>query len=395
MTSCKPFEGLLILDLSRYLLGGYVTQYMADMGARVIKVEDTKLGDFTRFEEPMSKGESFYHYALDRNKESVSFNLKNDDVLNAFYELVKRADVVVENYRPGVTKRLGIDYETLKGINPRIIHLAYSAYGQDDPRSQAPLHDINLVAQSGYYDLIQGRVPAMPPSDFAAVSVGLQSLLTALYQRERTGEGVFLDVPMSDSFTWWNSLLDSRWFFFGEQMDHTGCEYPAVGYNVYRTKDDRMIAFGFYEPKFWEAFLADIDRMDLKDFNKDHVDVNPQAYEEVKKIVASKTYDEWAEWMKGKSHSMALCKNKSEAIAESVADKPEIQDFIEYPRFGRVLQTNVPHVIGDFRPSLKESTEPPLLGEQTVKVLGELGISEEKISELLGSGAVKAPESEV
>lgn len=385
----KPLEGLLILDLSRYLLGGYVTQYFADMGARVIKVEDTKSGDFTRIEEPCAKGESFYHYALDRNKESVSFNLKNPEVLDAFYALVRKADVVIENYRPGVTKRLGINYETLKGINPRIIHLAFSAYGQDDPRSQAPLHDINLVAQSGYFDLVQGNVPAMPPSDFAAASVGLQSLLTALFVRERTGEGSFLDVPMSDSFTWWNSLLDSRWFFFGEKMDQTGCEYPSVGYNVYHTKDDRMIAFGFYEPKFWEAFLKDIDRMDLAGANKDYIELNPQAYEEVKQIVASRTYDEWAEWMQDKGHSMALCKNKTESIQEQVASNPCMQSFVEYPRFGRVLQTNVPHSIGNFRPSLNEASEPPLLGEQTHSVLSELGVSEARIAELAAQGAVK------
>lgn len=386
----KPLEGLLVLDLSRYLLGGYVTQYLADMGARVIKVEDTKQGDFTRFEPPMSKGESFYHYALDRNKESISFNLKDQRVLKAFHELVKCADIVVENYRPGVTKRLGIDYDTLRSLNPKIIHLAFSAYGQSDPRSQAPLHDINLVAQSGYFDLVKGHVPAMPPSDFAAASVGLQSLLTALFVRERTGEGSFLDVPMSDSFTWWNSLLDSRWFFFGEKMDNTGCEYPSVGYNVYRTKDDRMVAFGFYEPKFWEAFLEDVGRSDLAPFNKDYVDVNPEASEAVAEIVASKTFDEWREWLKDKKHSMALCKTKTESISESVKGNPQMQAFVDYPRFGRVLQTNVPHSIGGFRPDLKDATEPPLLGEQTRKVLLELGMDAEEVEQLVEDGSVKA-----
>lgn len=388
----KPLEGLLVLDLSRYLLGGYVTQYFADMGARVIKVEDTKNGDFTRIEQPMAKGESFYHYALDRNKESVSFNLKDEKVLNLFYDLVRQADIVVENYRPGVTKRLGIDYEKLRDINPKIIHLAFSAYGQDDPRSQAPLHDINLVAQSGYFDLVKGHVPAMPPSDFAAASVGLQSLLTALYVREKTGEGSFLDVPMSDSFTWWNSLLDSRWFFFGEQMDNTGCEYPSVGYNVYRTKDDRMVAFGFYEPKFWEAFLEDVGRSDLAPFNKDHVDVNPEAYEAVAQIVASKTFAEWEEWSRDKKHSMALCKTKTESISESVEHNPAMQAFVEFPRFGRVLQTNIPHNIGGFRPDLAQASEPPRLGDQTKQVLRELGLDEDEIERLILKGSVKTSE---
>lgn len=115
----KPFEDLIVLDLSRYLLGAYTSLFFADLGAQVIKVEDTKTGDLMRGEKPMVNGESYYHYALDRNKESISLNLKDEEVLERFYQLAARADVLVENYRPGVAKRLKIDFETLHKINPQ------------------------------------------------------------------------------------------------------------------------------------------------------------------------------------------------------------------------------------------------------------------------------------
>ena len=142
----KPFENIKVLDLSRYLLGAYPSLYLADFGARVIKVEDTKVGDYCRQEEPSINGESYYHYALNRNKESISLNLKDPEVLEAFYQLVVTSDVLIENYRPGVAKRLGIDYEALSKINPRLIYCSLSAYGQEDSRSLSPLHDINIVA---------------------------------------------------------------------------------------------------------------------------------------------------------------------------------------------------------------------------------------------------------
>ena len=121
----KPFEDLIVLDLSRYLLGAYTSLFFADLGAQVIKVEDTKTGDLVRGEMPIVNGESYYHYALNRNKESISLNLKDQEVLERFYQLVARADVLVENYRPGVSKRLKIDFETLHRINPDLVYVSF------------------------------------------------------------------------------------------------------------------------------------------------------------------------------------------------------------------------------------------------------------------------------
>lgn len=386
----KPFENLLVLDLSRYLLGGFMSEYFADFGARVIKVEDTKSGDYCRNEMPCKDGESHYHYALDRNKESLSINLKDKEALHYFYELVKKADIVIENYRPGVSKRLKIDFETLKSFNPRIIYCSFSAYGQEDPRSLKPLHDINIVAETGYYDLNRGNVPVIPPCDLAASMIGLQAVLTALFQRTVTHEGAHIDASMMNSFMWWNSIVDSRWDFFGGNLDTNSIEYPSVGYNIYRTKDDRALAFGFYEANFWNAFCDDINHPELHDTLKDTYDQNPEAYNAVVALVKDKTFAEWSKWLSTRDHCVTPILTKTEAITRYCQNNPSNMAYVTYPRIGRVLQTNTPHVLSSFTPSLNDVQEPPVLGEHSNKILQELGAKEDQINAMIKRGAIRS-----
>lgn len=383
----KPFEDLIVLDLSRYLLGAYTSLYFADLGAQVIKVEDTKTGDLMRGEKPMVDGESYYHYALNRNKESISLNLKDEEVLERFYQLVARADVLVENYRPGVAKRLKIDFETLHKINPNLVYVSFSAYGQNDPRSLDALHDINIVAQTGYYDLTNGAVALLQPSDLAAAMAGIQGALTGLIARDKA-KGTHVDVSMYDSLIWWNAMLDSRWFFYGKTLTSGMREYPSVGYNIYRTKDGRMISFGLYENKFWNEFCDDIGRPDLYDTLKDTPEQNPIAYQAVVDFAASMTYDEWIAWLEDKTYAIAPCLNKSEAIDLAIETNPQTINYVDFPRFGTALQTNTPHVIGDMRSDLSEAREPALLGESTRSVLSWVGASTKEIDAMIERVAV-------
>lgn len=382
------FKDLVVLDLSRYLLGAYTSLYFADFGARVIKVEDTKTGDYCRQEQPQIDGESYYHYALNRNKESISLNLKDPEVRDVFYELIKNADIIVENYRPSVTKRLGIDYATLREINPGIIYCSFSAYGQEDPLSLKPLHDINIVAETGFYDLNEGNVALLPPADFAVTMVGIQGVLTALYKRQLAGEGSHVDASMYDSLVWWNAMLDSRWFFFGKDFPSTKREYPAIGYNVYRTKDGRMLAFGFYETSFWNDFCQDLGRDDLLDILKDTPTENEEGFRQVCELVASKTYDEWVAWLADKDHCITPVLNKTEAIELALERNPHTLKYVTYPRLGTVLQTNTPHIVGDLRSELDEAREPERLGQSTVKVLLEQEVPIDTIQALLDKDSI-------
>lgn len=387
----KPFENLVVIDLSRYLLGAYASLYFADLGAHVIKVEDTKTGDLVRGEHPQKNGESYYHYALNRNKDSVSFNLKDPETLECFYKLVEKADVLVENYRPGVTKRLKIDFETLHKINPKLVYVSFSAYGQTDPRSLDALHDINIVAKTGYYDLTKGAVALLQPADLAAAMVGIQGALTGLIAREQAG-GTHVDVPMYDSLIWWNAMLDSRWFFYDKKLTSEMREYPSVGYNIYKTKDGRMVSFGFYEHNFWNDFCTELGREDLLDTLKDTPEENPVAYQATVEIAASKTYDEWAEWIDAHEYAMAVCLDKTAAIELAMETSPHMLNYVDFPRFGTAIQTNTPHIIGDMRSDLKDAREPELLGQSTRSVLKEVGCSDEAIDAMIERGAVKSAE---
>ena len=267
----KVFDSVTILDLTRYLPGGYSTQVFADFGAKVIKVEDTNTGDFCRREPPLNNGASYYFTALGRNKKSISINLKNSDALQAFYWLVHEADVVIESFRPGVTKKLKIDYDTLREINPQLIYCSLSGYGQNAPRSLKPLHDLNMQAQSGYLSLNGGVKAPLHLCDLATAMVSCQSLLVALYDREKTNKGRYIDISMFDSFVWWNSMLDSRWFFQDQELSESTIAYPdsCPFYNIFETKDNGKLSVSLVEDKFWNSFCDLVEKPELKDRSKE------------------------------------------------------------------------------------------------------------------------------
>ncbi len=386
----KVFDDITVLDLSRYLPGGYATQVLADYGADVIKVEDTGMGDFCRHEQPCNKGMSYYFSALGRNKRSVSFNLKDKEVLQAFYQLVKSADVVIESFRPGATNKLGIDYETLHDLNPQLVYCSLSGYGHDDPRSLKPLHDINMQAQSGYLSLNGGVKAPLHLCDLATAMVAAQSILIALHERQRSGIGRYIDISMFDSFVWWNSMIDSRWSFQGEEITEKTIAYPddCPFYNIYDTKDGGKLSVGLIEEKFWNAFCDLTQHPEIKDRTQ------PGTYETMKEIIASKTLAEWDQWLQDKDLCMAPVVDKTTAIHNILEREPQTMGYIDSPQTGSTLQTNLPHAIEGIRPEISNFRPAPALGQDTEAVLQELGYTDEHIKQLIESGAVKSTSPE-
>lgn len=380
----ETFEALRVIDMSRYLPGGYATQLLADLGADVVKVEDTGLGDFCRHERPQRNDMSYYIEALGRNKRSVSLNLKDPEAREAFLKLAASADVVVESFRPGVTKKLGIDHATLAEINPQLVYCSFSGYGQDDPRSQLPLHDINMQAQSGYLSLNGGVKAPLHLCDLASAMVAAQSILAALLDRTASGRGRFIDVSMFDSFVWWNSLLDSRWCFQDGELSEDSIIYPAdcCFYNIYETKDGGRLAFGLIEDKFWRSFCDRVSAPEL-------VEQPEGTYERVKEIVASRTLAEWEAWLDGADLCIAPVADKTSAIELLLEREPHMMAYRDFPRAGRVLQTNIPHAIEGMRPDIASFCEAPLLGQDTAAVLAELGYGDDEVARLAACGAAR------
>lgn len=390
MNTPNVFKDLLVLDFSRYLPGGYATQPFADWGSEVIKVEDTDQGDFCRHDPPTRYGISYYSTALCRNKKSVSLNLKDREARECCLKLASRADVIVESFRPGVTRRLGIDYETISKINNKIIYASISAYGQDDSRSQRALHDGALIAETGFLDLVDDNAFPLPLADLATAMVTGQSLLASLLNREKTGEGAYIDISMFDCFLWWQSMIDSRWLFNGGKHKRADLEYPSVGYNLYETSDGARLMFAMIEPKFWVPFTEEIGMSELKGDCRKRKWEAPDSFVKMEHFVKSKTLDEWEEWLSSRTeYSITPVLTKEEAIPKIIKREPSMLNYADFKDVGRVLQTNIPHHISSLPTQISHFKEASRLGQDTKDILLQLGVSYEGLREMEIRGAVK------
>lgn len=381
------FSKLKILDHTRYLLGGYATQVFADLGAEVIKIEEVRNGDLCRLDFPFINGVSYYFSALNRNKKSVTLNIKSEAGKEAYLKLVGEADVVIENFRPDVLKRLGIDYGVEKAIRPDIIHCAMSGFGQDDPRSLKALHDINFQALSGYLSLNGGKTSPIHFVDVSAGMVAVQSIMAALLQRAATGEGAFCDIKMFDSFVWWNSLVDARYQFDGNHISADTLEFPALAYNIYETSDGGKISVAMLEPKFWEDFLASVGLPELLPHKLCRRGEAPEAFAKLEALFRSKTLEEWKQWLSTKNVCAMPLLDKREAIDSIVSGGSGLIEYCDFPLTGKTLQTRIPHAISTLPVSLKNAAPAPRLGEHNVSVLRSVGYSMEEIEAMAAAGA--------
>ena len=382
------FSELKVLDFSRYLPGGYCTQMLADMGARVIKVEDTNTGDMCRGDYPIRNGVSYYITALGRNKESVSLNLKDPDAVKWLHKMAEDAHILVESFRPGVTKKLGMDYETMKAINPKIIYCSITGYGEFDPRSKKASHDLNMQAATGYLDINGTQITPLPLVDVATHSVAGQAILAALLQRAATGQGSFVDISMFDCFVWWNSMLDSRWCFNGGQLLREDLDFPAVNYNIYETKDGGHLAFGMIELKFWKGWCEAVGRPDLIEWHMYRRWKAPWAFESVERIVKSKTLAEWVDWLADKDLCIEVVANKNEGIKKILDTEPNMMRYVDFPQAGRVIQTGIPHHVSSIPFDLSMVSEASGLGADTASCLEEAGATPQEVAEMADKGAI-------
>ena len=381
------FQGLRILDHTRYLLGGYTTQVFADLGAEVIKIEELERGDLCRLDFPLVNGVSYYFSALCRNKKSITLNLKNEKGREAYLRLVKGADVVVENFRPGVMKRLGIDFEAEKKVKPDIIHCSMTSFGQNDSRSLKALHDLNFQALSGYLSLNGGKTSPIHYCDVSTAMVAIQSILAALLQRSRSGEGAFCDIKMFDCFVWWNSLLDSRYQFSGNHICADNLDFPALAYNIYDTKDGGKISVAMLEEKFWEDFLQSQYLMELLPYKLCRRHEAPEAFDKLEAHFKSKTLEEWTQWLSTKDICAMQVLSKTEAIDYMIASDTGLLQYFDFPLTGKTLQTRIPHDISTLPVSMEHVKPAPVLGEDNLSVLQSIGYTQEQIKQMEQTGA--------
>lgn len=357
-------NGVRIIDLSRLLPGPLATMLMADMGAEVIKVEDPNAPDYTRFMPPQLKGEGVNYLALNRNKKSVSINLKSDEGRAQFYELCKSADIVIDSFRPGVLAKMQLDYDTVKQHNPKIIYVAVTGYGQTGPYKNMAGHDINYLAYSGVLGISGTPENVMKPgiqiADIAGGSYPtIIGCLAALLHRNRTGEGQFVDVAMTDC------VLPFLSFYLTETLNskttYKRGEHPLAGslvnYNLYKCKDNKWIALGSLEPKFWINFCAAINKPEWASKMMD-ADVKV----ELEALFLSNTRDEWIE----KTLKADCCIAPIYELDEIDKDPyhQERNNFVEleHETLGKIKMINQPIKFSAI-PSQQNYTAPPKMGE--------------------------------
>jgi len=393
----SPLDGIRVVDLSRVVSGPFCTMTLADMGADVVKIEEPGRGDESRaFGPPFLGGESPYFLSINRNKRSCTVNLKRDDGRAVVQRLVARADVLVQNFRPGAVERLGLDYAALAPRHPRLIYCSISGFGDSGPDAARPGYDLIVQGESGLMDLT--GEPDGPPTrigtSIADLTTGLmaaQGILLALYARQTTGRGQHVRVAMLDAVASLLTYNTGNYFATGEAPTRRGNDHPSVApYQTLRAADG-WINLGIANDALWRRYCDAIARPDLRDDPRfatapERVRHRAELIPIVEALTRERTVDEWTDLLGaagipcGRIRNVAeVCTNPQLTERGKVVERP-------HPTAGAVKMIGQPIELDDTPARIRSA--PPLLGEHTDDVLREAGYEDGEILALRDRGAV-------
>ena len=395
-------EGVNILDLSRWGPGAFCTMLLGDMGADVLKVEGpyTNPPPIAAVAEPgispMGKEgiRDAAYSSINRNKKSIVINLKSDEGHQIFRKLVEKADVVLEDFRPGVSSRLGIDYQVLSKIRPEIVYCSLSSYGQDGPYRDLPGHDINYISLGGALSMIgeTGRKPIPPLNllgNYAAGSLyAIIGILTALMTRMRTGRGQYVDTSMLDGvislLTVFTKDLFSKGITLkkGESVSSGAC--PS--YAVYRTSDGKYFSVGCIEPWAWQNLCHALGRDDLIPYQYATGKEGEETLHSLEEIFATKSRDEWFQLLRDKEANATPVHDLDEVFTDPHVLHRKMVVELNHPQLGKVKQIGIPFKLSDTSGRIRYGA--PLRGQHTTEVLRGLGYTDEDIGKLNEGGTV-------
>jgi crotonobetainyl-CoA:carnitine CoA-transferase CaiB-like acyl-CoA transferase len=392
-------DGIRILELARVPPAEMPGMMFADMGADVLKIETPEPHRDTSLEAQRREAFAF----VNRNKRSLSLNLKASEGQAIFKKLAAEADVIVEGFRPGVMKRLGADYETIRALNPRIVYCSLSGFGQDGPYRDYPAHDMNYLSLAGVLGLIgeADRKPAIPlnlVADYAGASLhGALGIMLALFARERTGRGQHVDVSYLDTTISLLAATPNMRFFFSDGLaprrgqGFLGGSYPY--YAIYETRDGKLLTIGCTEPWLWENFCRAIDRPQFARFARkaDQFVRAANAEEEaaraeIEAIIRTRDRDEWYTILT----KADVCVGKVYDVEEMVADPQVLHRRmivdIQHPTLGNVREVGIAIKLSDTPGAIRSAA--PTSGQHTDEVLKDLGVSADEITALRTKGVV-------
>lgn len=390
-----PLDNLRVLDMTQVLAGPFCTMTLADMGADVIKVEQPD-GDQRAMGFKMTGDDGSGFLALNRNKRSFTVNLKDDAGRQALYDLVASADVFVENYRVGVTQRLGVDWPTLHAINPQLIYASISGFGQTGPYAGRPGYDLIAQGMSGIMSVTgdpEGP-PAkcgLPISDLAAGLVCANAILVAVLARQRTGEGQYIDTSLFDAAVALSVWESSELWATGRVPKPLGSAHRATApYQAVRVKDG-YITIGINNEKFWRTFCQLISRADLLEdprfrTNADRLHNLAQLVPELEAAMAARTREEWLGELLDANMPAGPILDYSESLSDPHTLAREMVQYLDHRVEGRVPALGIPAKLSATPGALR--TAAPLLGEHTVELLREVDYDQTRIDRLLAQGSL-------
>ena len=398
MDRAGALEGITVLDLTRVLAGPFASMMMADMGANVIKIEEAGKGADERQMGPFLNGESAYYMNLNRNKKGMTLNLKSPKGKQIFKDLVKKADVVLENYRPGTMEKLGLGYETLKEVNPAIIYAAVSGFGQYGPYTKRPGYDIISQAMSGLMSTTgwPGGAPTRSGTAMGDVLGGLSvtiGILAAIYNRSQTGRGQVVDVALVDSAVASLEIINMIYLVENRLPQRIGNRYESVyPYDSFQAKDD-LVIIGGGNDKLWSLFAKHIGRSELvehPDFarTRDRVKNHVQVRQIVEEWTQTKTVKEIVDELLAAGIPAAPIYGIDQVVADPhIAGAREM--FVEtvHPKAGPIKLTGSHIKFSETKTSIR--TPSPALGEHNSAVLSSLlGLSASEIQSLKEEGVI-------
>ncbi|MFB6211887.1 MAG: CaiB/BaiF CoA transferase family protein [Halobacteriales archaeon] len=407
----RMLDGIRVLDLTTFVTGGFATLMLANQGAEVVKIERPEAGDDNRHSGPpfvdpgdydgpgttaADRGESPYFWTINYGKRSVELNLKTDAGLDALYDLAEKADVFVENFRPGTAERIGVGYEDIREHNEEIVYCSISAFGETGPWAARPGYDLLVQGTSGIMSVTG-------PEDGDPVKVGLPQtdlitgmwsafgIVGALFRRELTGEGDRIELGMHDAALPWLTKQAGK-AFVGEEPERMGTKDPVLApYQAYPTADG-YLNVGCANQKLWSGLCEAIDRPELADdprfaSNADRVENMDALEEELSAVFRERTTDEWVDLL-ADEHGLPVGPvfSVDEALHNEQTDARDVLTELEHPAVGEIPAIEHPLNFRHAESGFEKA--PPMLGEDTESILQAAGYSAEEIAAMKDVGAI-------
>lgn len=384
----QALEGIKIIDFSKWLPGQYCGMVLGDFGADVIKVEDVK-GDVTRgFTPAKEPGMSYWHLMLNRNKRGITVNLKTPAGREVLLRLLKEADVFLEGFRPGYLEMLGLDYESVSKINPRLIYCSITGFGPEGKYKHMPSHDLNVIGLAGVAAPEDGTDISVPSVQVAALGGSLNAIsgiLMALYARERTGKGQLVNVDL------YSSAINAEITAISSVIGCRETGMPSFGrtashyYSVYKTKDGRYLSIGTIEPKFWQKMcrLIDLPELENRQFDFAH---SAEIKEKLAAAFAGKTQAEWLELIGKDEFCVTPIRTLQEALDSSLTTEQSQMLVTKKEDFGDYTYVKSAAKLSDTPGTIRKRA--PYLGEHTQEVLESAGYTKEEIAAMHEKGEI-------